>query len=85
MHKVYVLQNLVDGNTLDALRSECDTHFQRQTTTIDAEQERSCSVDLFEDASLSDAHPARTNAEEYLSVRWREVKPPTLAHCEYIR
>ena len=85
MKTVYVLEDLVDENTLDALRNECDIHFQRQSTTIDAEQERSCSIDLFEDASLSDGHAARTNSDEYLSVRWREVKPSTQAHCDCIR
>ena len=85
MHTVYILKDLVDKRTLDALRSECDVHFQRLATTIDAEQERSCSIDLFEDARLCSEHKARTNADEYLSKRWREVRPSTQAYCECIR
>lgn len=82
---VHVLEDLVSQETLEAFRNECDVHVKRQTTSIDAELERSCSIDLFEDACLSDSHTARTDADEYLSVRWRESQPSSIVHRENIR
>ena len=82
---VFVLQNVMDMETLEAFRSECSQHYSSIVSHIDDdEQDRSCSIDLFEDAAIEETHLCRLRVEDYLNMRWRKNRP-TEQDCERIK
>lgn len=81
---VIVLKNLLSPEALEAFRIECSEHYASTISKRgDDEQERSCSIDLFETAQIDERHPCRRHVAEYLDMRWRE-KRPSLQRCKSI-
>lgn len=67
LETVYVIRNFLSTTELNALRSECD---ENNINKLDLSLVGS-SIDLFENSSISENHPARKQREYYFRERYK--------------
>ncbi len=64
-----MFHNVFTEEKLEALRRECHLQLEK---TIDL-GEKSCAVDLFENANIADGDKCRINADQFFTSRWQEI------------
>lgn len=82
-----IVRNVLTSQELTILQEECDLYSKvyHNDTHAPGDDEiatnvyldKSCAIDLFENISLNDEDSARTNENEYFSIRWND---PRLIH-----
>jgi hypothetical protein len=65
---VWLVEDVLNELELNCLRRECD--HSSKTYSLEDYADASCAIDLFENISLKDDDPARSNGEAYFSQRW---------------
>lgn len=84
MSVIFILENLINIELLNAMRAECDANLEITVNRKkDDEQERSCSVDLFETLQIPDDSVIRTDIDSYFAQRWRDERP-SASNCSLI-
>jgi hypothetical protein len=67
---VWLVQDVLNEFELNCFRSECDHNSRRYS--LEDYAESSCAIDLFENISLQDDDPARSDETSYFNKRWNE-------------
>lgn len=77
---LFIVKDFLNSSEIEALYAECSLFYD---PTADAAQLGS-SVDIFEEFSIEENHPARTSPQEFFNLRWK-AKRPSESHCANIK
>jgi Phytanoyl-CoA dioxygenase (PhyH) len=83
MTTVFIIHDLLSRSECDAFREECDS-WRAALSNRDLTN-YGTSIDLFEDSSLSERHPARKYVDAYFTERWKYLMPSDSSHRDIMR